>query len=131
MPPKIYFPRVPLQMHRNYLATKGEVVLRTHCNQNKIQIKQYLQDIYGVKVRKVNTANYEGKIKRYLNQKTGKGYLYRRPKFKKAYVTLVDDEALQMARQLVDSAKESEEAEPKRQLSARELREMHILKEEK
>ena len=35
---------------------------------NKLQIKQAVQDLYGVQVESVNTINYEGKLKsRYTN----------------------------------------------------------------
>ncbi len=51
----------------------------------KTQIKSAVEQIFGVKVDKVNTSNYDGKIKR-MGRNEG-----RRPAFKKAIVTLSAD----------------------------------------
>lgn len=51
----------------------------------KIQIKEAVEEIFGVKVEKVNTAKYEGKVKR-RGRTQGKTAAY-----KKAYVTLTAD----------------------------------------
>ena len=51
----------------------------------KTQVKAAVEKIFGVKVAKVNTANYDGKIKR-MGRNEG-----RRSSFKKAYVTLTED----------------------------------------
>ena len=48
----------------------------------QVEIKKYLEQVYDLRVRKVNTANYDGKVKR------SKGGLYKRPDWKKAYVML-------------------------------------------
>ena len=53
---------------------------------NKIQIKKAVQEIFGVKVSKVNTLNMIGKEKR-----TGAYPAGRRPSWKKAIVTLTED----------------------------------------
>lgn len=53
---------------------------------NKIEIKQAVEEIFGVKVIKVNTLNVTGKLKR-----TGRYPAGRRPSWKKAVVTLSDD----------------------------------------
>lgn len=51
----------------------------------KIEIKKALEEIFEVKVAKVNTMNYTGKLKR-------QGYtMGRRPSWKKAVVTLTPD----------------------------------------
>ena len=52
---------------------------------NKIQIKQAVEGIFGVKVASVNTMNVLGKIKR-MGVHSGK-----RPDWKKAIVTLKED----------------------------------------
>jgi large subunit ribosomal protein L23 len=52
---------------------------------NKIEIKKAVEEVFGVKVAKVNTLNYEGKLKR-QNYNIG-----RRPSWKKAIVTLTAD----------------------------------------
>jgi large subunit ribosomal protein L23 len=49
---------------------------------NKIEVKKAVEEVFGVKVAKVNTMNYEGKLKR-----MGR-YEGRRASFKKAVVTL-------------------------------------------
>lgn len=51
----------------------------------KTQIKKAVEEIFGVKVAKVNTVNYDGKIKR-----TGRSE-GRTASFKKAYVQLTAD----------------------------------------
>ena len=52
---------------------------------NKAEIKKAVEDIFGVKVDKVNTLNYDGKFK---VQGRAQGYT---SKYKKAYVTLSKD----------------------------------------
>ena len=54
-------------------------------NANKTQIKAAVEEIFGVKVAKVNTSNYDGKLKR-MGRNEG-----RRSSFKKAVVTLSAD----------------------------------------
>ncbi len=49
---------------------------------SKHQIREAVETIFGVKVDKIRTANYQGKVKR-----QGR-YSGRRPAWKKAYVTL-------------------------------------------
>ena len=53
---------------------------------NKVEIKKAVEEIFGVKVRKVNTINMQGKMKR-----TGAYPMGRRPAYKKAYVQLAAD----------------------------------------
>ena len=52
----------------------------------KIEIKNAVEEIFGVKVAKVNTVNYDGKMKR-----QGYGRAGRRASYKKATVTLTED----------------------------------------
>jgi len=49
---------------------------------NKTQIKEAVEEVFGVQVDKVNTLNQQGKLKR-----QGR-YVGRRAKTKKAYITL-------------------------------------------
>ena len=51
-------------------------------NATKTQVKAAVEQIFGVKVDKVNTSNYDGKVKR-MGRNEG-----RRSAFKKAIVTL-------------------------------------------
>ena len=54
-------------------------------NANKSEIKKAVEEVFGVKVKSVNTVNVEGKLKR---QGKTQGY---RSDYKKAYVTLTAD----------------------------------------
>lgn len=54
-------------------------------NANKIEIKKAVEELFGVKVEKVNTLNVRGKLRR---QGRTQGYT---PAWKKAYVTLKED----------------------------------------
>lgn len=51
----------------------------------KVEIKKAVEEIFRVKVAKVNTVNYDGKLKR------RRGEEGRRPAYKKAIVTLTED----------------------------------------
>ena len=53
---------------------------------NKIEIAKAVEEIFGVKVAKVNTLNMQGKMKRMGFRPAG-----RRPSWKKAMVTLTQD----------------------------------------
>jgi len=53
---------------------------------NKIEIKRALEEIFAVKVKAVNTANYKGKKKRLGRHPAGF-----QPRWKKAVITLTDD----------------------------------------
>ncbi len=53
---------------------------------NKIEIAKAIEEIFGVKVAKVNTLNVQGKLKQ-----TGRYPAGRRPSWKKAMVTLTED----------------------------------------
>lgn len=52
---------------------------------NKIEIKKAIEEIFGVKVEKVTTMNFDGKLKR-MGRFEG-----RRPSYKKAVVKLTAD----------------------------------------
>lgn len=52
---------------------------------NKTEIKNAVEQLFGVKVAKVNTANVDGKLRR---QGKTQGYT---ADYKKAYVTLTED----------------------------------------
>ncbi len=54
-------------------------------NANKIQIAKAIEEIFGVKVEKVNTMNMDGKMKR-MGANMG-----RRASYKKAIVKLTED----------------------------------------
>jgi large subunit ribosomal protein L23 len=59
---------------------------------NKLQIKQAIEQLYGVQVKEVNTMNYEGKMK---SRGTRSGIQSgRTAAFKKAIVTLAEGETI-------------------------------------
>ena len=66
----------------NAQETNNTVVFEVAKNTNKIQIKQAIEEIFGVKVERINVVNTKAKIKR-VGRYTGKTHA-----FKKAYVTL-------------------------------------------
>lgn len=76
----------PLLSEKSYAGIKDKkyffIVAK---NANKTQIKLAVEEIFGVKVDKVNTANVHGKLKR---QGKYEGYT---PDYKKAAVTLKSD----------------------------------------
>ena len=61
-------------------------VFQVAINANKTQIKAAVEEIFGVKVQKVNTVRMQGKVKR-----TGAYPAGRRAAYKKAVVTLTAD----------------------------------------
>ena len=58
------------------------LTFRVNKKADKEEIRAAVEEIFGVKVAKIRTVNYEGKMKR-----RGR-YEGRRPSFKKAFVTL-------------------------------------------
>ena len=72
------------------MADKNTVVFSVDPKANKTQIKQAVEKIFDVKVESVNTVNVKPK-KRRVGKYTGKTKTY-----KKAYVTLVDGQAIEM-----------------------------------
>lgn len=59
---------------------------------NKIQIRQAVQDLFKVKVLKVNTLNVRGKMRRQRTAAEG-----RTPAWKKAIVTLKEGDKINLA----------------------------------
>ena len=64
----------------------NQVAFFVHPDANKIEIKKAVEEIFGVKVQKVNTVRMQGKMKR-----TGAYPQGRRPAYKKAMVQLTAD----------------------------------------
>ena len=67
-------------------VTDKKYVFMVAPDANKIEIKQAIEQIFGVKVAKVNTINVNGKAKR-----LGAGRLGKTRSWKKAYVQLTED----------------------------------------
>ena len=61
-------------------------VFEVDINANKTEIKAAVEEVFGVKVEKINTVRMQGKVKR-----TGAYPAGRRPAYKKAVVTLTAD----------------------------------------
>jgi len=71
------------------LAKMKKYVFLCHLSATKPEIKRAVEKIFGVKVKKVNTAIYRGKVKR----RGMRGFFFgHRPNYKKAIVTLKEGE---------------------------------------
>ena len=74
----------PIITERSVAATaEKKYVFEVAPTAGKIEIKNAIEEIFGVKVAKVNTINYDGKMKRMGAARPG-----RRKSWKKAYVQL-------------------------------------------
>ena len=77
----------PIITERSMAATSDKkYVFEVAPSAGKIEIKNAVEKIFGVKVAKVNTLNMQGKMKRMGARPAG-----RRPSWKKAMVTLTAD----------------------------------------
>ncbi|MGE4011420.1 MAG: 50S ribosomal protein L23 [Alphaproteobacteria bacterium] len=76
-------------------ATAGsqhnQVTFRVRLDASKPEIKAAVENLFGVKVKAVNTVRYDGKIKLF------KGRVGRRSDYKKAIVTLVEGQSIDVA----------------------------------
>ena len=77
----------PIITERSMEATSSKkYVFEVAPDAGKVEIKNAVEKIFGVKVAKVNTVNYDGKAKR-----LGAGRPGTRKNWKKAYVQLTAD----------------------------------------
>lgn len=77
--------RRPVITEKATMASEnGAVVFEVAIDANKPQIKEAVEGLFNVKVKAVNTTITKGKVKRF------KGQLGKRKDVKKAYVTLVE-----------------------------------------
>ena len=75
--------RKPIITEKATMASEfGAVVFEVAMDANKPQIKDAVENLFGVKVKSVNTTSTKGKVKRFRGQPG------RRKDVKKAYVTL-------------------------------------------
>ena len=72
--------------HSYDMMAKNTFTFEVAKDANKIEIAKAIEEIFGVKVAKVNTLNMQGKAKRMGNRPAG-----RRANWKKAMVTLTAD----------------------------------------
>ena len=76
----------PVLTEKSYMGiAEKNYVFEVAINANKVEIKEAIERIFGVKVASVHTARVEGKLKR---QGRHEGY---RPDRKKAFVQLKED----------------------------------------
>ena len=69
-------------------SENGQVTFKVALNATKPQIKAAVENLFGVKVKAVNTMIQKGKTKRF------KGVMGRRSDFKKAIITLEEGETI-------------------------------------
>ena len=75
--------RKPIVTEKTTMASEnGAVVFEVDIAANKPMIKEAVEELFGVKVKAVNTTITKGKVKRF------RGRLGQRKDVKKAYVTL-------------------------------------------
>lgn len=84
--------RIQVTEKGTYLAEERKYLFTVAPDSNKIEIKRAVEQLFDVKVTKVNTMNYDGKKKRQRTMKYGK-----RPDWKRAVVTLAEDNKIDLA----------------------------------
>lgn len=81
--------RKPVITEKATMASEANaVVFEVAIDANKPQIKEAVENLFGVKVKAVNTTITKGKVKRF------RGQMGRRKDIKKAYVTLEEGNAI-------------------------------------
>ena len=84
--------RKPVITEKATLASEANaVVFEVAIDANKPQIKEAVENLFGVKVKAVNTTVTKGKVKRF------RGQLGTRRDVKKAYVTLVEGNTIDVS----------------------------------
>lgn len=83
----------PIMSEKSYeLLGANAYTFQVHPDANKIQVRQAVEQIFGVKVTKVTTLNRKGKRKR--NRRTMN--FGRRPDTKRAIVTLAEGDRIDL-----------------------------------
>jgi large subunit ribosomal protein L23 len=83
----------PIVSEKSYgLLDQNVYVFQVHTEANKIEIRQAVEEIFGVKVARVNTLNREGKRKRNRRKMT----FGKRANTKRAMVTLKGDDRIDL-----------------------------------
>jgi large subunit ribosomal protein L23 len=73
------------------LAGQNKYLFKVDPAANKLEIKRAIEDFFKVKVVKVNTMNYDGKLRRERTIKYG-----RTPAWKRAIVTLKEGDKIEL-----------------------------------
>ena len=85
--------RRPVVSEKSYaLLDSGTYTFVVHPDANKIQIRQAVESVFGVRVRNVNTLNRKGKRKRNRRRAT----FGKRPDTKRAIVTLAAGDRIEL-----------------------------------
>jgi large subunit ribosomal protein L23 len=74
------------------LGEQNKYMVEVATDANKIEIRQAVESLFKVKVAKVNTMNYDGKLKRMRTGQAG-----RRPSWKRAVLTLAEGSSIDLA----------------------------------
>ena len=83
----------PIVSEKSYqLIEQGVYTFRVHPDSTKPEISDAIRDIFGVKVKKVNTLNRKGKRKRNRRSPT----FGKRPDTKRAIVTLAEGDSIDL-----------------------------------
>ena len=81
----------PLVTEKSTLGSEhNQVTFKVSLDASKPEIKKAVESLFEVKVKQVNTIRMKGKVKRF------KGHLGKRSNWKKAIVSLVDGETIDM-----------------------------------
>ena len=84
--------RKPIVTEKTTMASEnGAVVFEVDIAANKPMIKEAVEELFGVKVKAVNTTITKGKVKRF------RGRLGQRKDIKKAYVTLEEGNTIDVS----------------------------------
>ncbi|WP_420861295.1 50S ribosomal protein L23 [Algirhabdus cladophorae] len=84
--------RKPIITEKATMASEnGAVVFEVAIDANKPQIKEAVENLFGVKVKAVNTTITKGKVKRF------RGQMGKRKDVKKAYVTLEEGNTIDVS----------------------------------
>lgn len=83
--------RRPLITEKSTISKEisNQIVFEVAPSANKVEIRQAVEQVFGVKVLQVRTSNYDGKKKRFGR------FEGRRANWKKAYVTLAPGESIE------------------------------------
>jgi large subunit ribosomal protein L23 len=73
------------------LGDQNKYLVEVATGANKIEIRSAVESLFKVKVTKVNTMNYDGKVKRMRTGQAG-----RRPAWKRAVVTLAEGNSIDL-----------------------------------
>lgn len=83
--------RSPMVTEKSTMASENnQVTFRVSIDATKPEIKKAVEQLFGVKVRKVSTLVQQGKAKRF------RGRLGRRSDYKKAIVTLAEGDSIDL-----------------------------------